>query len=332
MLLWLQFAACTAAILFSGSRLSFYGDVVAEKTGMGRTWVGVILIASVTSLPELITGISSVALYNVPNIAAGDILGSCMFNLCILAALDIRRGGSPIFSLAHQGQVLTAAFGILQLGVVSITILAGKTIPAWGFVSASSPAILLLYLLAMRTVFKYEKKRVAEMLSEAAQEARYEGISKFAAVRFFALHALVLVIAATYLPHIGEEIATRFGIGQTFTGSLFVALATSLPEIVVARTALKMGAVDMAVGDVLGSNLFNVAILAFDDILYRKGSLFTAISGDHAITAGAAIVMTAIVMIELEYRSTKRVLFASWDALGVSIVYAVTIILLYLRR
>jgi len=83
--IWIQFAACTAIILYSGTRLSLYGDVIAEKSGLGRTWIGVILMASVTSLPELVTGISSVAIYNLPNIAAGDVLGSCMFNLLILA-------------------------------------------------------------------------------------------------------------------------------------------------------------------------------------------------------------------------------------------------------
>ena len=74
MLIWLQFIACTALIVFCGSRLSQYGDVIAEKSGMGRTWIGVVLMASVTSLPELITGISSVALFHVPDIAAGDVL------------------------------------------------------------------------------------------------------------------------------------------------------------------------------------------------------------------------------------------------------------------
>ena len=71
--LWLQFALVTAVIVFAGYHLSTYGDVIAEKTGMGRTWVGVILMASVTSLPELITGASSVAIFDLPNIAIGDV-------------------------------------------------------------------------------------------------------------------------------------------------------------------------------------------------------------------------------------------------------------------
>ena len=155
-MIWLQFALCTAFILYSGTRLSLYGDVIAEKSGLGRTWIGVILMASVTSLPELVTGVSSVAIYSLPNIAAGDVLGSCMFNLLILAMLDIKRNGSPISAMAHQGHVLTAAFGILLLGLVAISILAADLTPAIGWVGLSSPIIVLIYIAAMRIVFRYE--------------------------------------------------------------------------------------------------------------------------------------------------------------------------------
>ena len=74
--LWIGFIICTAVIVYSGTKLSKYGDIIAEKTGLGRAWVGLVLMASVTSLPELITGISSVSFANVPDIAVGDVLGS----------------------------------------------------------------------------------------------------------------------------------------------------------------------------------------------------------------------------------------------------------------
>lgn len=88
MLLWIAFLVCTSVIVYAGSRLSKYGDIIAEKTGLGRTWIGVVLMASVTSLPELVTGISSVTYANVPDIAVGDILGSCVFNMLIISFLD----------------------------------------------------------------------------------------------------------------------------------------------------------------------------------------------------------------------------------------------------
>jgi cation:H+ antiporter len=332
MFVWLQFIICTGLILFCGSRLSIYGDVIAEKTGMGQTWIGVVLMASVTSLPELITGISSVTIYNLPNIAAGDVLGSCMFNLLILAALDVGRRRAPISSLAHQGQVLTAAFGILLLGVTSVCILTAESIPVLGWIGINSFVLLLLYLAAMRILFRYEKKRIAEFLSEVSEEARYDHISKSAAHLRFALYGLIIVGAGAYLPHMADEIASLTGLGRTFVGSIFVALSTSLPEIVVTRAALKMGSVDLAVGNILGSNLFNIGILAIDDIFYFKGPILTHISGGHALTASAAMTMTALITIALMYRSKKKMLFISWDSLGIFLMYSITAIMLYLKR
>src|SRR3972149_3233117 len=96
MLLWLGFIACTSVIVYSGTRLSKYGDIIAEKTGLGRTWAGVVLMPSVTSLPELVTGISSVTCADVPDIAVGDILGACVLNMLTLSLLDVIYRPMPI--------------------------------------------------------------------------------------------------------------------------------------------------------------------------------------------------------------------------------------------
>ncbi|MCI0490591.1 MAG: sodium:calcium antiporter [Blastocatellia bacterium] len=328
MLVWLQFLACTAVIVFSGTRLSKYGDCIAEKTGMGRTWVGVILIASVTSLPELITGISSVTLFGLPDIAAGDVLGSCMFNILIIALLDLIAGSPPISTRAHQGQVLTAGFGILLLGLVSLSISTGARLPAVGWVGAYSFVFLGVYILTMRLVFFYEKRRVAEFI----EELQYDHITKRKAYIMYALNALVIIAAATYLPHLGERIAEMTGLGRTFVGSFFIAFSTSLPELVVSITALRIGAIDMVYGNLFGSNLFNIAVLAIDDFLYTKGPLISDISANHIISANAAMALTAIAVIGLTYKTTKKRLFLAWESLGIIIVYVLASVLLYLTR
>jgi cation:H+ antiporter len=332
MLIWVQFLICTSVIVFAGSRLSHYGDVIAEKTGMGRTWIGVILMASATSLPELFTGVSAVAIFNSPNIAAGDVLGSCMFNLLILAMLDVGRKVAPISTLAHQGQILTASFGVLLLGLTTISLLAGHNIPALGWIGLYSLVIPLVYLGAMRLVFNYEKRRIAEFLSEVKEGVRYEHLSKRVAYSRFALYATLIVIAATYLPYVADQLATITGLGRTFIGSILVALSTSLPEIVVGKAALKMGAVDLAVGNVLGSNLFNLVILSIDDVFFLKGPLLSFVSPTHALTACAAMTMTAITMVALMYRSKKRILLFSFESIGVFSVYVLTVLLLFLKR
>jgi cation:H+ antiporter len=332
MFLWLQFALCTVVIVYCGSRLSQYGDVIAEKTGMGHTWIGVVLMASVTSLPELIAAISAVAVYDLPNIAVGGLLGSCMFNLLILAALDIGRRQAPLSSLVHQGQVLTAAFGIILLGLTGGGIMEASAIPSIGWIAATSFLLLAIYLLAMRLVFRYEKKRVSEMVSAAAMELRYDHVSSTTAYRRFAAFAVIIVIAATYLPHIADGIALATGLGRTFVGSILVAVATSLPEVIVSHAALRIDAPDLAVGNMLGSNLFNIAILAIADIAFLRGSIFSHVSSTQALTAIAAMVMTATLMVALVYRPKHKLLFVTWESLGIFLVYAVTTVFLYLRR
>lgn len=328
MLPWLEFSVCTAIILVSGTYLSKYGDVIAEKTKLGRTWVGVALMASVTSLPELVTGISSVGIFELPDIAAGDVLGSCMFNILILALLDCIGGSAPVSAKAHQGQVLTAAFGILMLGLVNLSILAGKAMPSVGWVGPYSFVFAAVYLLAMRAIFFYEKKRIAEMVEAVAEGIRYERISKERAFRLYGLNALLIIGAATYLPHVGEALSETTGLGQTFVGNIFIALSTSLPEVVVSVAALRMGAVDMAFGNIFGSNLFNIAILAIDDMLYTKGPILSYVSRNHLVSSNAAIAMTAVAAVALTYRVSRKPLFVAWEAVGIAAVYCLAVFVL----
>jgi cation:H+ antiporter len=332
MVVWLQFVICTGIILISGTYLSKYGDIIAEKTGLGRTWIGVVLMASVTSLPELVTGISSVAIFDVPDLALGDVLGSCMFNIVILALLDFTGDSAPISAKAHQGQVLTAAFGMLLLGLVNLSIFAAARMPSIGWIGLHSLGFAAIYLVAMRAVFFYEKKRIAELVEAVAEEIRYEKISKARAYQMYGLNALLTIGAATYLPRIGEKIAATTGLGQTFVGNIFLALSTSLPEVVVSVAALRLGAVDMAFGNIFGSNLFNIVILAIDDIFYTKGPLFSYISPNHVVSSSAAIAMTAVAAIALTYRLSKKVLFFAWDSLAILALYILALSLLYMMR
>jgi len=130
-MLWIAFVVCTAVIVYAGSRLAKYGDIIAEKTGLGRAWIGLVLMAAVTSLPELITGISAVTFAGVPDIAVEDVLGSCVFNMLILAFLDAIYRPMPISAKAHQGNVLSAGFGILLLSITTGSLFLRTSFPPW---------------------------------------------------------------------------------------------------------------------------------------------------------------------------------------------------------
>lgn len=153
------------------------------------------------------------------------------------------------------------------------------------------------------------------------------------AVLKYAMNAAVIVVAATLLPFIGDRIAVETGLGRSFVGTFFIGMTTSLPELVVSVAALKIGAAEMAIANLFGSNMFNIFIIAVDDIFYTKGSLLANVSADHVITALIAMIMTGIAVVSLTYRlKSKTFLRLGWDTVAIVLAYIVSIILLYSMR
>jgi cation:H+ antiporter len=328
---WLQFALCVGLIGIAGSRLSRYGDVIAEKTGLSGTWIGLILLATVTSLPELVTGLSSVVLADTPNIALGDVLGSCVFNLFIIMILDFLHRGESVYTRAGQGHILSAGFGIVLIGFVGFNVLLAGHGASFsiGHVGAYTPIIMVLYGIAMFTVFRYERRQMAAFTEEVAE--RYHDVTLRQAVLRYAVAALVVVGAGTWLPFVGDQMAEVMGWHKTFVGTLFVAFATSVPEIVVTVAALRIGALDMAIGNLFGSNLFDIAIVAVDDLFFFKGPILSYVSPLHAVSVVSAIMMTGIAVIGLLYRPKTRVFqTVGWASLFLLSLYLLNSYVLYL--
>lgn len=329
-LVWLQFIICAALVGFAGPELSRSGDIIAEKTGLSHNWVGLILLATVTSLPELITGLSAVTVAGVPNIAVGDVMGSCVFNLAILIVLDLLHRDEPIFLRAHQGHILAAGFGIVLIGWAGASVLlAGHRFSfSVGHIGLYSPIMIGLYLIAIRTVFYYERNQREEFVEDVA--AQYADITLRTAVRRYAVAAIVLVAAGVWLPFVGAQIAEAMGWKTTFVGTLFVAGVTSLPELVVTIAALRIGALNMAIANLLGSNLFDILVLAIDDIAFLKGPLLSHVSPVHAVSAFSAVIMTGIVVVGLLYRAKKRVFrYVDWITISLFLVYLLNSYVLY---
>ncbi|MCC7218992.1 MAG: sodium:calcium antiporter [Burkholderiales bacterium] len=329
---WLQFVACAAVITVAGAKLSRYGDVIAEKSGVSRSWVGLVLLAAVTSLPELVTGVSAVTIAGAPNIAVGDVFGSCVFNLSILVVVDLFYRDEAVFRRASQGHILSAGFGIILIGIAGLNLLLGRKADALslGHVGIYAPVMMLLYLVAIRAVFHYERE---ELRAHAREESlRYPGITlRQAAVRYAAA-ALCILAAGAWLPFVGVELARVMDWHGTFVGTLFVAGATSLPELVVTIAALRIGAVDMAIANLLGSNLFNIAILAVDDLFYLPGPLLSHVSPMHAVSAVTACVMTGVVIVALLYRPESRLFrTVGWASVCLVVLYLLNAYVLYLH-
>lgn len=330
-MIWIQFLAVSLVIVFAGVRLARYGDVLGEKMGLGRSWAGLVLLAATTSLPELFTGFGATALASLPDIAIGDVLGSCMFNLLILSFMDAIQP-EPISTRAHQGHALSIGFGLLLVSVAGFGILGGARLPPLGWIGMSTPVLIVLYFVAMRVVFTHQQHIRLRETREVAEELQYAATPLRTAVLHYAVSALLVVGASLVLPRLGAEIARQTGLGEAFVGSLFIALTTSLPEIVVSLAAVRIGAIDLGIGNILGSNLFNLLILGLDDVFYRQGPLLAGSHPSHAIVIVAVGAMYGLFLIGLTYRVLTKRFVVAWDTGAIAAVYAVAIVLTYLAR
>ena len=325
-MVWFKFLLCLAIILFSGTKLARYGDAIGEKTGVGRIWIGLLLLAAITSVPELVTGVSSAALVNVPDLAIGTLFGSCLFNLAILALLDVLYHPTPILSKVSSSHMVSAGVGILLVAVAGGSILAGGKLSglALGWVGIPSIVILILYLVGVRQVFRFERGHQLPTLSAAP--LRYKELPTRTVYIRFALAAMAVIGAGIWVSFIGDEIAETTGWGASFVGSLFLAISSSMPELVVTIAALRLGALDMAVADILGSNMFNIAIIFPVDLFYVQGPILAEprflLSASHLITAAVVMMMTLMVIIGLRFRQKRKsFIVISWYALALIGLY-----------
>ncbi|MCG2675861.1 sodium:calcium antiporter, partial [bacterium] len=313
-LLWLKFIVAALIIIFSGVRLCHYGDLIAQRTGLTRAWVGIILIAAITSLPELVTSMSAALMVKAPDLALGNLLGSNAFNLMALGSLlIIYRQKRPTPKIV--GGAICSLFGIILVGLVGGGIIFRSPF-FLGWFGIDGLLILIIYFLGMRFVYKYEHRNEGLMV-------KGQGLKEKLPIAKFVIAALFILGAGIWLANLGKEIVEVTNWGESFVGSLFLAVITSFPEVVVAGTALKMGALDMAIGAILGSNMFNLAIIPLTDIFYRPGPILKAVSFTNLLTAGMVIALTIIILGGLLYRSKKRVPRFSPDSLLIITVYLI---------
>ncbi len=295
-LLWLEFIGCSLLILVSGAQLLKYGDQISRLSGLGGTWIGLILLATVTSLPELASGMTAVTAAGAPNLAVGDVLGSCVFNLALIAVLDALQRPASVFEHRSASHQLGAAFGIGALSVVGMALLSRRWPGLTLFPSTYvAPILVLLYLVAVRAIFIHERGAEA---SQGSHGPRDRVALRTAVVRY-GMAALVVVAAAIALPFVGHDLAVEMRWTDGFVGTLLMAASTSLPEFAVTAAAVRRGAIDMAIGNLLGSNLFNMVVLSIDSLLFAGGPLLETVAPTHIASVFAAVAMSGALMVAL---------------------------------
>ncbi|TBH21879.1 sodium:calcium antiporter [Thermus thermamylovorans] len=311
-MLYLLFLLVALVVLLAGRQVAYYGDVLAEKTGLGRSFMGLFLVGVTTSLPELFH-VTSAALQDLPDIAVGNLLGASMVNFLLLTLLDAVHP-RPLSARAGQGHALSLGLVVLLLATAGLGLLAEGN---GGRVGPFALALLPLYLLALWLSFRYARRFPRDQALEA--EA-YERVPLRTALLRYALGAAFLVGAAVLLPGLAGAIAEETGLGQAWVGTFMVGLVTTLPEATVVVAAARLGAVDLALGNALGSTLFNTFLLFYADLL-APGSLLAQVAPGHLVSLLVLLAMAGAVLTGLMYQSLRKLWVLAYDSWAILALY-----------
>lgn len=318
-------------IIAAGAYLTKYADKIANVTGLGKMFIGSLLLAGATSLPELTVDMKALEL-DLPDLAVGDLLGSSLFNLLILATLDFaypsafrRTTFSPKF-LHHS---LSAVLTILLTAIVGIGISSRLETSVLG-VSVFSWAVMIMYFFGLRLIFKDENGEPPlsnkSEINTSTPDSKLKRRTLAYAILGYITATAVILITAPYLIRSADEISKISGLGHTFVGTTLVAFATSLPELISTLTAFRMGSPDLALGNIFGSNAFNMILFVPLDLAYPK-ILFSSVSSIHAVTAFSIVAAMSVAVMGQLYRKKERFRFAEPSS---EIIVVLIIFLLYL--
>lgn len=324
----LIFLILALIIIEAGKKLSICGDKLGDIMGLEKSWIGVVMLASITSLPELITS-TAATIIGEPEMAVSNIFGSNLFNVFIIFILDIFFIKNSFSSSIGLKNYLSCFSSILLTSIFFLGFVFGDL--SLGGISLISIGIFLLYLVVMNLIYKLEHGRVfVDPIEENPEDSIV--MSAREAKLGFAMSGLIVVAVGIALSNVADRIAETpimgISLGESFVGVILLALATSLPELTVSIQAIKMKSYNMAAGNILGSNIFNIAIIFVVDLCYREGSLFDTLGEFHLISAISSILILLTLMIGMLFKEKRRKV-DSWIIGG---IYIAAMYILYIKR
>lgn len=324
---WILFVISSAVVVFSATKLSEYSDVIAVRTKLGGLFVGTIFLAAATSLPELIASISSFRA-GVPDLAAGNFFGSNMTNIALLAIVDLTHRQIPLLRRVAVTHSLTAGLATILMLIAVITMVAGLFLSiAW--VGVSSLVIIGVYFAGMWLIQR--ENQAASGPVGVVMEPAEDFPTLRRGVIGFVIATAILLAAVPVLVQSSTDIAVITGLGTGFVGTTLLSLVTSLPELIAVFAALRLNAFDLAVGNLLGSNVFNMLGLALSDFFLTSGPFLGEISPAFVLVGLLGILLTNMALIGNLARIQRKFLYFEIDSILILLVYFLGLALIYVQ-
>ncbi len=265
-MIYFQFMILAMIIVTGSIFISKQAEVIEEHSKLNALLVGS-LLALATSLPELATGVTS-TLIGQSAMSLSNVLGSNVFNILILAIMNIVFLKSVVYNEIKEKTNKTNYFVLAIYGLLAITFMLNSThIMEIGRINIAAILIIVIYAFGIKSMGSTEEEHHDD------REKDPKKLKK--AFLIFGLLAVLILFTSIQLSKVAEQIMEQSGLSASFVGAVFIGISTSLPELVTCTTLVKSRQYDMAATGVLGSNLFNFIILAVVDII-DKGSLFAA--------------------------------------------------------
>ena len=267
-MIYLLYLVVAALVTFMSIKASEYVDMLDKTTSLSGAFLGGILLSAVTSLPELFTSISSTLMLDQPGLCIGNILGSNIFNYAMLSFFILTAVAKFAKCNLSKNHFIVAV-SVVAMGLLIVCNKYGFLAFDIGNVSITSVLIILLYVLTVWIMYKMGGTSETEDDGEPVTLSRKQILTRFTIV------SVGIVVFSVILTYITDELSVRLNLGKTVAGALFLGVATSLPETASTFTLFKIKNYDIAVGNIVGSCLFNFTILSVADFFYRGGGIYT---------------------------------------------------------
>lgn len=325
--------AAALVVAAAGARLAGVADELADRTGMGEIVAGALFVGGSTSLPGAVTSLATAAEGHA-ELSIGNALGGLTAQTAFLAVADLayRRA-----NLEHAAASVTGlAQGTLLVSLLTLPLLAASSPPVTVFgVHPASLALLLAYGFGLRLLANVQREPMwSPVVTRDTQNEAEQGAqtaTRRSTRRLWWLLAVFALLCGVTGYAVGQAATALVGktaLSEAAVGYVFAGLANSLPELVTAIAAVRRGAVNLAVGDVIGGNSFEVLFLAGADVFYRDGSLYHAFTPDHVFSAVLAILMTGILLLGMLRRERRGIAGIGFESALVLGLYLASVVLL----
>lgn len=327
----LIFLAAAVVVWGAGTRLTFYLDAIAEKTGLGQALVGMLLLGGLTSLPEVANTIAASS-GGAPRLAVNNLLGSAAINVLLLAIVDAFVGKDAVTAVvAKPSTMMMSTLCMILLAVVALAIAAGD-VPVGG-VGAASLTIAVLCVLFLWLASSYDRRakwRVDQSAPAAPQQpSAHAARSLRWLILASALAAAVIFLAGYTLSEVGDALAEQTGLGAGLVGFLLIGISTSMPELSSIIAALRLHRYELAFGQVLGTNFINLSLILLADAIFVSGPVINQLGAFEIISALLGLAMIGTFQIGLLEHRNRTLIRMGYDSLVVMVLFVAGVGVLY---